>query len=372
MKKTARCKRNISFTVAAALTAAVVMPSSLAAKTIQINNFYLEFNSFYSNKGGIINVNTYSFSPVSLNDIGNSIYNNNPYAVPPFDGTNPDNNGYPAIGIATNDQAVDGTEYDWQNDNSQNYSYIYANDLNTQDNNGANSAQWNASVYVGRSDSQHVANMFSYMHSNALGSSGTCFSNASNLSQLDDSCSDPMFADGLPTQLNFFFLVDLDTTLDITDANGNVTQQDVSCNNLVFAQQGDEPFGPSFFHAFASVLNAGVDVAEGIGKLVATEGDEGYKTFGEGMVKTAKATKEVSQWGAAQHNPWWLSQLFTDQNNNFSQYIPSGNQGPSTSLSQSQSRAILSCTNNYLLVVTYDDSSYDTFNAEFVPYTIEQ
>lgn len=331
------------------------------AKTLQWNYFYFNFHKHKYSDGSYDKVNSYSITTSSLNsDIGE-------LGVFPFNnGDLPGSGDSTPIGIATNDQSVNGKQYSWQNDNNQQFSVIEQQDLQ-QDSDGDNY------VVVGRSDSEHVANMFSYALGNAQASSGVCFSNASNIKQLNNNnCANPMFANGLPTNLNFFFTIELNAKINKYDSSGNLQGTDnITCESVTLAQQGDEPFGPSFMHSFLTALSAGVALDKSIGKLVATDGDDGWGSFGKATVKTAKAAKTVVGWAEAQHNPWWIGQFFPNSTNgNFSQYLTTQS-GPSTQLNQSDSRVILTCNDNYILVVQQDTESYDTFEAEFVPYTLE-
>lgn len=331
------------------------------ARTLQFNYWFFDFKTHTKSDGSYEKVDSYIIDTSSLTgDIGD-------LGMFPFDNSLSGSGDSTPIGIATNDQASDTTQYEWQNDSNQKFSVVQQQDLQ-QDPYG------DYYIEVGRSDSEHVANMFSYALGNSQASSGVCFSNKSNIKHLSgNTCSSPMFANGLPTQLNFFFTVELQATIKKYDSSGTLqSTTSIECDSVTLAQQGDEPFGPSFMHAFLSALNAGVALDKSIGKLVVSDGDDGWGSLGKATVKTAKAAKTVVGWAEAQHNPWWVGQFFPDSTSgNFSQYLTTSS-GPSTNLNQSDTRAILTCSDNYILVVQQDTKSYDTFKAEFVPYTIEE
>lgn len=162
------------------------------AQTLQFNYWFFDFQPHCTANGGYEVVTSYGITTSSLTgDTGD-------LGVFPFDNSLPGSGNSTPIGIATNDQAADSTQYEWQNDSNQQFSVIQQEDLQQDSNN-------DYYIEVGRSDSEHVANMFSYALGNSQASSGVCFSNKSNIKQLsNNTCANPMFANGLPTQLNFF------------------------------------------------------------------------------------------------------------------------------------------------------------------------
>lgn len=262
------------------------------------------------------------------------------------------------IGFASNDEATHDRTHTYLSQGK--FSCIYLSDL------------WGQSpitVNSGRDDSETVANMLNDLTKTMDGGDAAIvLSNRNAFNDATDDCNNPIMAGGLPTQLNFFVLL----KIEFQDANNN----SVWCDNIVLAQQGNEPYQPKVMHQLLSGLSATIKLSDKIGEIVETEDTDPdmWVAAGSSFVKAVSGIFGGLTSLSMEHNPWWITQLYPEEETRLS-FTLSGNRGaygPGADLSIGQDRTALMCSGEnsekYLLMVTEDTNSYENFSVELVPY----
>ncbi len=262
------------------------------------------------------------------------------------------------IGFATDGQAVENREHTFYDQGK--FSCIYLEDI-------SGSAPIN--IISGRHDSTTVANMLSDLaHVMHGGNAAIVLSNKNAFNHTTDDCNNPIMAGGFPIQLNFFVLL----KLQFQDSDLN----NIYCDNIVLAQQGNEPYKPKLMHQILSTLTATYKLADKVGEIVATDdSDPGmWVSATKSFTKAVSGAVDVVVNLATDHNPWWITQLYPIDNTRLSFTLDKtrGAYGPGADLNIGQDRTSFMCSgdNNtsYLLMVTEDTNSYENFSVELVPY----
>lgn len=321
---------------------------ALSARTVHDNNIYIDTKG----KSGfnLVGISRSSIDPGPALDL----------TIVCDDAADP-------IGFASNDEARHDREHKYLDQNT--FSCIYLEDILFPEDYADIYGTEPIDVRSGRDDSETVANMLSDL-TKAMdgGDAAIVLSNRNAFSDATDDCNNPIMAGGLPTQLNFFVLL----KLQFEDANN----KSVYCDNILLAQQGNEPFQPSVMHQLLSGITAAVKLGSKIGEIVETDDADPdmWAAAGSSFVKAVDGIFGGLKALASEHNPWWMTQLYPTENTRFS-FLLNGDRGaygPGADLNIGQDRTAFMCStdNNekYLLMVTEDTNSYENFSVELVPY----
>lgn len=281
-----------------------------------------------------------------------------PYnACPTHEESDKTSDFYEYIGLDTQKNAsyYSGQSYSWSDGfyDDDKYSCVSKNDLHYV-------SETEFYLRSERTGSKTVANFFAELMD--YNSSLVVVSNPNAFGQDEDGNT----SNGLPEKLNFMFMTDLLFNVYYQD-DETVNGYGITCPNIVFAQQGDDPFN---LHWKTTLAKQGASVT--VDALVIDEEGgvdiELDEEFAESVVKdAAKDVKALVKYLTNKGNIWWMGQWFDPGDINVNFAVNSDN-APAAGLPQGQYQHAFVCSNSFLMMVAGDTDADHTFNVQFVRY----
>lgn len=251
-----------------------------------------------------------------------------------------------AIGIATADEAEIGTTYNAMfGADGGTVSCIYDTDDLVYDDSD------HFHVACGRTDSLHVA----FAYDSYMGALMETSSHVLHANQKAFENNNGLVANGFPTQLNFFFVVDLQFS---------VNSDWYTCPNVAFGQvSSNTKAAPNWG---ATIAKQAVGLIVPATTCIVTLGDDCF-----GLVKAlfkdaiTDIEKEII-FAASEENTWWVGQSYNNSNANATFTLPP-NSGASTGADAGNYQVAIFCQNQdspsdqTFLILSRDGDSDDTF-----------